>query len=139
MRLRAEVLWGLFILAIAQNQHAEAGLCFCWEDNASRSDCNAAIASAADCQQHCTSLGYSRHYFQDSGTPACEGSEASGGGAGNLPVIREPDVNDADGNGDVTEIVRWRYVMVVDNCETVGDVCREQHRLFKCWCDDDHI
>jgi hypothetical protein len=125
--------------AIAGLPRTEAGLCFCWEDNASRSDCNAAIASEADCQQHCTSLGYVRHFFEDSGTPACEGTDAAGGGVGPLPVIREPDVDDADGDGDVTQTVRWRYVMVIDDCEKVGDVCREKHRLFKCWCDDDHI
>jgi len=53
--------------------------------------------------------------------------------------MRKPDVDDVDNNGDTAEIVRWRYVMVIDGCETVGDVCREQHRLFKCWCDDAHI
>jgi len=126
------------LISLMSTPAAEGGLCFCWEDNASRSDCNAAIASAADCQTHCTNLGYVRHFFEDNGVASCEGSAASGGGVGNLPVISEPDVDDLDGDGDVTDTIRWRYVMVIDGCETVGDICREKHRLFKCWCDDTH-
>jgi hypothetical protein len=125
------------LACLASVPAARAGLCFCWEDNASRSDCNAAIADEAACQQHCSSLGYARHFFNGNGTAACEGSEASGGGAGNLPVTYEPDANDLD-NDATTTTIRWRYVMVIDNCETTGDICREKHQLWRCWCDDTH-
>jgi len=88
------------------------------------------VTSQAACQTACA--GYSRWHYQP-GTSACEGPD------GTLLVTRERDVNDLDDDGDVDEIIRWRYVVVISECRVRADgVCEEHHQLYRCWSDADH-
>jgi len=53
-------------------------------------------------------------------------------------VSRERDVNDLDHDNDTEEMIRWRYVVLIDDCEIFDDKCLERHRLVKCWKDEAH-
>lgn len=106
---------------------AYAGGCFCWMDDGSASE--AFIAnSEADCAAMCG--GYDRHYYTE-GNASLEGPDKM------LLVIRETDTQNLDGDGDTTEIIRWRYVVLIE-CRISGNECQEKRSLVRCWKDDNH-
>lgn len=130
------LLFGLaFGLAVAP---AEAGWCFCWSDDGSASHSAGPADDQADCNTLC--IGYSQIRY-------VPGDLEQEGPDGSLPVTRSPDSTDLDGDGDTTEIIRWRYVVVVGmdpdhpdpDCDDTGETCKEWHRLYKCWRDDDPV
>jgi hypothetical protein len=101
-------------------------------DDGSRSGCDENIDGANSCADACLAGGWDRYYYIESSDCSCEGS------SGNLPALRETDVNDLDGDGDRQEEIRWRYVVVIDDCRIAGNECQERHRLLRCWKDDAH-
>jgi hypothetical protein len=97
-------------------------------NDGSASECSVQ-GSAAACQAACA--GYDQHHFQPDGVPACEGPDQT------LLVTYERDIDDID-NDPNTNIIRWRYVVVINDCRVVNGVCEEKHQLWRCWSDARH-
>lgn len=121
----AAVSIGLSIAA--EDTQAQAGGCICWSDDGSASECHT-VSDPSGCAAACG--GYDNIYFAE-GDGACEGPDGSG------LVIRSPDTDDIDGDGDTNEIVRWRYVVSV-TCAIQDGMCVEIYTLVRCWKDDAH-
>ena len=107
---------------------AHAGVCFRWND-IGESACSENMT-----QEECDALAslWDHIHFLEGESANCEGELE------NLPAQYETDVDDLDGDGDVTETIRWRYVVVIDTCWREDYDCDERHQLVRCWNDDDH-
>ncbi|MCK4659484.1 MAG: hypothetical protein KAV82_08180 [Phycisphaerae bacterium] len=139
------VLMAAVALSVVSVPALAGGGCLCWMDDGSASECHI-VADEAECAQKCAgydggATGY--RYFPEGeyGTPSCEGPD------GICLVTREPDEDDLDSNGNTTETIRWRYVVVVggkgecddgEKCKVENGVCKLWHQLHRGWKDAEH-
>ena len=109
-------------------------------DDGSRSACNDDVEDEDACEQLCVDGGWDRALFFDSDC-ACEPPKQLPGWpevTDLLPVSREADANDLDGDNNRIEIIRWRYVVVILAAKCENNQCKEKHQMRRCWCDDNY-
>jgi hypothetical protein len=123
---------GVLLAVFCHAAPSQAGCCFLWMDDGSRSTCDAAATTAERCEASRKRGTWSRRYFYEAtknGRCACEGDYA---------VCYEPDLDDLDADKDRKEMIRWKYVVSVPQSQMVKDRCREKQRLLRGWTDDEY-
>lgn len=127
------------VLQITSGCCPKPGVCFVWNDNGT-SDC-VACKSEDECEKIMKNGKWQRKKFINVCTiPKKDRAknakvECRQSTRDNLPVVGPVAQDARDPNADKNAKLDWRFVVVVDACESDEKKCVEQHRLMKCQSD----
>jgi hypothetical protein len=120
----------LAVLSLFTSQ-VRAGCCFCWDNFGTQSGCQTGVDSWDECEdiRDDQVTGFDNCYLVPEPCDCEDVNHQSGG----IHPVRTAPCPECTSHQDV----RWRYVVLVNNCVNAsGKVCKEWHQLMRCVKDD---